>query len=361
MNDSYTKKDSNQLKGIAIGLVLAHHLFLKRSVLTEFGTTSLLFDIDTLHKLANYSKVSVALFVFVTAYAYMVNTKGRQMSLKETEATSLKRWISFMIPFWLVFVIMQLICNISGVRSYCDVYGNVALKSSVNFIIDGLGLANCFDTPTLNPTWWYMSLAILLAFAMPVIGKASERFGIPLLIAAVMIIKFYKIGNYWTYIAVAILAVVLQTHDFFGFMKKLSEKKTVYSLLVLVAVIVFILGAYYTHNSFRKWNVITFVISVPAFTVLQCLYVSRIKPLAIILEFLGKHSMNIFLIHTFLFKYFFREFIYQFKYTLLIWLALICASLICSILIKLVYNLLKLDALKTKCIKKIDMIYGISA
>ena len=45
------------------------------------------------------------------------------------------------------------------------------------------------------------------------------------------------------------------------------------------------------------------------------------------LAFLGKHSMNIFLIHTFIYYYFYPDFIYSFRRDWLIFLALLGTSL----------------------------------
>lgn len=50
--------------------------------------------------------------------------------------------------------------------------------------------------------------------------------------------------------------------------------------------------------------------------------------------FIGKHSMNIFLIHTLIFEYYFMDFIYGFKHWLLILVALLVISLIVSIIIE---------------------------
>ena len=52
------------------------------------------------------------------------------------------------------------------------------------------------------------------------------------------------------------------------------------------------------------------------------------------LAFVGKHSMNMYLIHTFIFGYFFHDFIYSFKYPILIFIVLLIVSLLLSIAIE---------------------------
>ena len=49
--------------------------------------------------------------------------------------------------------------------------------------------------------------------------------------------------------------------------------------------------------------------------------------------FIGKHSMNMYLMHTFIFAYFLYDFIYGFKYPVLIFGVLLLTSLLLSIVI----------------------------
>ena len=49
---------------------------------------------------------------------------------------------------------------------------------------------------------------------------------------------------------------------------------------------------------------------------------------------IGKYSMNIFLLHTFLFKYYFEEFIYSFRNWLAVTAVLLVISLVISIVLE---------------------------
>ncbi|MBR4625341.1 MAG: hypothetical protein IKO56_07395, partial [Alphaproteobacteria bacterium] len=60
------------------------------------------------------------------------------------------------------------------------------------------------------------------------------------------------------------------------------------------------------------------------------------------LEFLGKHSMNIFLFHTFIFSHWLKNFIYSPKNPLLIFLLLLGVSLIISVAIEWLKKLIKI-------------------
>lgn len=72
------------------------------------------------------------------------------------------------------------------------------------------------------------------------------------------------------------------------------------------------------------------------------------------LEFLGKHSMNIFLFHTFIFYMWFRNFIYASRNPLIIFLELFIACLLISIVLECVKKLIRFDTLIAN-IQKINM------
>lgn len=57
-----------------------------------------------------------------------------------------------------------------------------------------------------------------------------------------------------------------------------------------------------------------------------------------VFSFLGRHSMNMYLIHTFIYSYFGREFIYGFRYPLLIFCSLLAFSLLISLILEFVKN-----------------------
>ena len=57
-----------------------------------------------------------------------------------------------------------------------EVYGKSA-KGVIYFLIEGLGMANLFGTPSIVGTWWYMSLAISLVIVIPILVKVYSKIG----------------------------------------------------------------------------------------------------------------------------------------------------------------------------------------
>ena len=66
------------------------------------------------------------------------------------------------------------------------------------------------------------------------------------------------------------------------------------------------------------------------------LFVVWIKPLAAVLHFLGKHSMNMFLTHTMFRAVYFHDFMYSFYSMWLDYIALIIVSVLVSVAIEIV-------------------------
>lgn len=56
------------------------------------------------------------------------------------------------------------------------------------------------------------------------------------------------------------------------------------------------------------------------------------------LKNLGKHSMNMWLIHGFICSYFFHDWLYSFKYPLLIFIVLVSISYVCSMIVEWIYK-----------------------
>lgn len=93
---------------------------------------------------------------------------------------------------------------------------------------------------------------------------------------------------------------------------------------------------------------------IPMFVVIYCYTVlSPVPGLRNVLQFLGKHSMNMFLSHTILRAYFLKDFLYGLKYSLLTFFVLLALSLILSVLIDLLKKFTGYDKLCAKIMSKI--------
>lgn len=63
------------------------------------------------------------------------------------------------------------------------------------------------------------------------------------------------------------------------------------------------------------------------------------------MQYLGKHAMNIYMIHTFIFRYYYEKFIYSFEYPILIFIVLIILSLSVSIILEFIKKAIHFSSL----------------
>lgn len=103
---------------------------------------------------------------------------------------------------------------------------------------------------------------------------------------------------------------------------------------------------------FVHYEVLLDAILVP---VIVLIYTQIKKPRLIssMLCFLGRHSMNIFLFHTFIYYIWFKDLIYSSRNPLLIYFSLIIPCILISIIIERVKRLLFFDSFQSYIIKKI--------
>lgn len=342
---------SNMVKGVAIILMLMHHLFGCATMFCEqYGVKTVFIEYNRLYSFSVNAKLCVSMFVFITAfgitrqYNKKAQSHGRKILKKaEVEIFSISRYIKLLFNFVLVYLIAFATSFLrdGGVNKvYCE---NGLKKGVMYAVIDALGLSNYFGTPSLNETWWYMSIAILIVFITPIFIWLYKSNGIALVAVAALI---YYLGinksSFVIYVFSIALGIFCAEANLLERLKgwKFWSNKWVNALLkilVCIFLIIFIFRARgKTGYSFWIDPVLTFLI---CYLCLE-LKSSKLSGLGKVMGYLGKHSMNMFLIHTLIFEYYFTEFIYGFKNCWLILLALTLTSLLGSICIEWVKKLI---------------------
>lgn len=84
------------------------------------------------------------------------------------------------------------------------------------------GLSYAFGTPPYNPTWWYMSLAIILLVIIPVFIRTYEKIGYSIIILAVLVprliwpgINDAELSVFIRYLPVVALGICASKDDWF--------------------------------------------------------------------------------------------------------------------------------------------------
>ena len=346
----FLKGHTLQIKGIAIIVMLFHHCFLNEdrwatvpyeqlNRVKDYGYYPISFapfSADMIKYLASFSKICVAMFVFMTGCGMYVSYKQRSKKQSMNQYV-LNRFITLISGFLIIFILIEIISIPTG--RYQQVYG-LGIRSIIYFLLDGFGLGKLLGTPLFCLTWWYMSLAIVLIILFPFMYQLIEKYQGIILAASILIpralgftqtdlIRYLFAYTLGLYFAKNNLLAKIKEY----FFRQTKGKKILLSILSVAAFLIIIKCR---QNAWIGWKFLDFWDGFAAMYVIAfCfVYVLNFKILNKSLEFLGKHSMNIFLIHSFYRDVFFHKFIYSFYYAWLDYAILMGISLLTSILLE---------------------------
>jgi peptidoglycan/LPS O-acetylase OafA/YrhL len=336
----FTNKYTNFAKGIAILLMLFHHLGLDPGL--NIFANSLIFT-----NFALQCKICVSIFVILSGYG-LNSSINRKNELKQSKTNLIglikfasHHLIKMMSGYWVIFILFLSFGCISGIRNL-EIYGVHLFR---NLCIDFLGLATFFSTPTYNATWWFMSLIIILYIVFPICKIMLERSPIALLLLA-CIISWFPIANFYSgfnryaniysafnlYALIFCLGMIFSEFKIFDRIRSLNKFKSdeiILSIVFLMGVII----KYKFVITYRFQSIFEILATVSI--ILACNNILADIPIFNnVLELLGKHSANIFMIHTFIYYYFFNDFFRYLKYPAVMYFVLVASSLSISVLIE---------------------------
>lgn len=176
-------KDTNALKGIALMLLLLHHLFYIDNGL--FYDVHLYKDHYLINEIGIASKVCVSIFVMLSGYGLAVSAQ-KGINLKSFYC---RRFTKLLIHYWFIWLIFVPISVFVFGRSFEDAYGNNII---IKFIFDIFGVINVFGLYGYNVTWWFYSAIIILYIIFPFLYKRIVSNPIE---AVLIAIAFYYIPS----------------------------------------------------------------------------------------------------------------------------------------------------------------------
>lgn len=356
----FTKEHTMQMKGIAIIILLFHHCFLnaqrwatvpyeKLATTKGWGYYPISFAPFSSHMiqyLASFSKICVAMFVFMTGYGMWVSYESQK---KKTTMSNYikKRMVTLMTGFLIIFVVTEILAIPTG--RFIEVYGH-DFRSVVYMIIDALGLAKLLGTPLFCLTWWYMSLAIVLIMIFPFVHSIMGKYQWVVVVASIIVPRACGFGqstDLFRYLLAYTLGMYFAQHDLLARIKeKFMEQNVAGKLLsLIVSLIGLAVIIKCRQNAWIGWKYLDFWDGFAAMYVIVNSYIYILNGKWIVkgLGFLGKHSMNIFLIHSFYRDVFFHEFTYSFYYAWLDYIVLMAISLVTSIVLEWFKKLIRYE------------------
>ena len=333
----FDKYASQAMKGIAILMMLFHHQYLSRKRFEGYVVSFAPFADSTMIYMCSVFKICVPIYAFISGYGlYLSYWKKRSTPAGWTAG----RLIKTMSGFWIIWVLSAIIFQ--GMFGYVSkVYfsGGSRIEGLAAMGIDFLGLQKLFGTTTMNGTWWYMSAAVVFVLLVPLIMKNEDYILmiLALVVAVPHILSVQVLGetNVYSFIPVFLMGMCAAKYDLLERWLKVWDRglwKVLKFLIELLALLI-LYKAYGklpgdVYNEIR-WGI--FPILVIAFCIE---FITVIPGIRQILLFLGKHSMNIFLIHTFIRHYFWSDFIYSFGHFVLNILVLLGISLAVSMVLE---------------------------
>ena len=316
-----TITDTNVLKGIAILLLLCHHCFYTGEPFDDIVINGL----PMIARLGTFSKICVAIFVFLSGYGLTAQamTKG---DIGNLFSFYRRRYVKLMVNYWLIWLIFVPMGVFVFHRTFPLVYGDHYVIRAFG---DFLGLHQAiFNAAGYNATWWFYSCIIVLYLIYPIIWRFRRLWFIMIPFAVVfeMVIfhvPFFGPSNVGPYLLSFVCGLS------YAYVNPQVGSFDLKSNIILIAVLLltceyrFHIGATYLWDAAITitGTFIYGIISIP-------------KCLSEVLAFLGKHSFNIFLFHTFILVYYFHDYIYWSGNPLFIYLTLLAVCIPISMFIE---------------------------
>ena len=347
----FGKRESQALKGVAILLMLLHHCFRSTILFDGYAVSFFPFREQMIVNIALASKICVSMFAFVSGYGLFLSYREEELPASKWV---LKRYISSFSGFWFIWGLSAVVCQLINRRFQTIFFQNGFWRGLMEASIDFIGGAKLFETASLNGTWWYMSAALVFILAFPVLYRLRDNLWL-VLAASIVFLRVIFGGNgnevftgdnsVYAFLSPLIIGAAFARYQMLDRWVRFGTKKSWGKAVKCVVECACILGLYkmylYLPISYFwefHWGF------VPTAVILFCVeYVLNILGLRDVLAFLGKHSMNIFLVHTFIRSYYLADFTYSRGHFAWILLALLAISLAISFVVEGFKKLLRYD------------------
>lgn len=334
---TFDKRQTNIAKGVAVLLLLWHHLFYNDP--KNYGKFISVLNINNVPiecLIAILCKICVAIFVFLSGYGLFRSYEKyvlqyyRKQNIKHDLIFIKNHLIKLMSGFWFIYVLFVSLGFCFG-RNPIEIY-----ESNIFYgLIDFMGLASVFHTPTMNATWWFMGLIIILYLVYPLLHKLLIKYPEALLLTSFFILLLYfipQLVNLRIYLFSFVLAMYISYYNAFSKLSlKLNKPIECYYVIFLFFAIFLLMKRMIFINGAEIDGLFALSIVLISFFIF-----SKIPVLNNVLELFGKYSGSIFMFHTFLIRYYFENIFYSLKYSIIIFITSACLCLLVAICIELV-------------------------
>lgn len=274
---TFDKNVTSQMKTLAFLLMLVHHLWRE----PDFARFEPMAYGHVLLSIGLIGKICVGIFMFLSGYGLMASTisGGQNYSI-------LNRLRKVMLPFWLIVLIVAPFLLANSKVSWCDV------------VTDSLLL-----TSNMNGSWWFMQTYVIFVLCFPLLYKSLiyNKVWIPLFVLSILCFQpiamnirqycgaAHYLLHYFPLFYSGMIARKLSLFD------KLTGMKFVLRLLLVIGLVIvrFATG----------WNILNIGLIIAMIIALIDVQEYLTQGVKTLFNFLGRMSMNMWLIHMFFIAY----------------------------------------------------------
>ena len=300
----FSKDDTNRLKGIAILLLIFHHMYRTVGDIEFIAAHGLVMADADLSMTAFCFRICVYMFCFLSSFGMSVGIGAKKIMPRYF----LYRLWRLLAPYWFTLVVVNVLYSLVNHKFY--------YKSVLYFLGDVIPVLDIIGRPfeMFNGVFWYMNYTLILVFVLPIINLITRKTGPLLLILTVLLYGFIPVvldspygGPYASYLFAAEAGVLFQHYDVFGKLKGSFGRmsfvlKTALSIgLILYTAICPYVAWYIIPDDRYGFQSMLHTFGAVSMMILGYLFFTG-RYIRKLLVVLGSFSFDMFLIHTMVFR-----------------------------------------------------------
>lgn len=355
--DIFDKKAANIAKAGAVFFMIWHHtISCFMDDYMNYPISSVFVNVTRIYEIGIRAKMCVSVFVLITAYGITKKYLRKEELPDNIHISSVnsavKLFMNFLFCFLLTLATSFLVKG--RIKAVYSTNGRFSALSALYLVFDMFGVAAYFETPTLNETWWYMSIAYAMIFLIPICIMFYKKIGVHCLWVAVFAGFLLKNSLLTEHVFCIFFGIWAASENVFCKFDelKISNQKYINSVIKAFFLLLVCFVCYYAGYINACTPIVNTIIAASVCVIASSIS-KNMKYFSGVLAFLGKHSMNIFLIHTMIFEYYFKAWVYSFKLWFIIIIVVYFASFIISLIIELLKKLIRYDRITNRLLKGI--------
>ena len=359
MDNTFNRDSTNIVKGMAILLIVVHHVFWNSFFAQDSIPQVFIFPVVT-RLITRWGFCFIHVFSAITGYGFAISIRK-----KHPFSVFLRREVSLLSVFLPIYLLSTLVFIVfcGGFNQFYKVYyQDTILGTVINILLDSLGLSDMFGMSILNPTWWYFSAAHFICFSLFVLSLLCsirlKRSGYLIIWLTLLVYLFFFPCLYGCMMLSALSGFVICYYNIFGIISKLYCKFIKnyivgYLIETVLLFIGFILWFQLIHI-FDPHFVSAIMLPLPIMLLAKD-FINKLVGINKFFIFLGKKSAYIFMIHTLVYSVypFAKEFVFSAKYAFVTYLLVVAISVFGGIIIDRIEEIIGykkyIKSIKEKC------------